>query len=174
MLVGTYILTESWLRVALNSARNIADTVLNTVIDQIDEDILRILHYDGRITHRELGHAVGLSANAAGARLQRLIDRGVITSFSAQINHAALGRPIEATIDVWLNDDRNREALVALVASDHRIVECFHLTGPLDFRIRARVESTDDLNVLLNHMRDTGGVRQTDSRLVLEHLPTGS
>lgn len=106
--------------------------------------------------------------------MQRLMDSGVITGFSAQINHAALGLPIEATIDVWLNDDRNREPLIELVSNDHRIIECFHLTGPLDFRLRARVESTDDLNELLNLMRDTGGVRQTDSRLVLEHLPTSS
>lgn len=124
------------------------------------------------MTHRELGRAIGLSPNAAGARVQRLIDRGVITSFSIEIDHAKLGRSMEATIDVWLNDDREREPLMALVADDARVVECFHLTGPLDFRMRARVSSTDDLNNLLARLRDEGGVRQTDSRLVLEHLPT--
>lgn len=142
------------------------------MIDEIDREILSALTIAGRMTHRELGRAIGLSPNAAGARVQRLIDRGVIQGFSVVIDHAKLGRSMEATIDVWLNDDRQRDPLIALVADDDRIVECFHLTGPLDFRMRARVSSTDDLNSLLARLRDEGGVRQTDSRLVLEHLPT--
>lgn len=144
-------------------------TVERTVIDQIDEDILREVSRQGRITQRELGKAVGLSPNAAGARLQRLIDQKVITGFTAIVDHTKLGRPIEASIDVWLTDDRDRQPLLDLVADDDRVIECFHLTGPLDFRIRARVASTGDLNELLNRMRAEGGVRQTDSRLVLEH-----
>ncbi len=123
------------------------------------------------MTQRELGRAVGLSPNAAGARLQRLIDRGAITGFAAQLDHAALGRPIEASIDVWMNDERDRRPLLDVVKSDPRIVECFYLTGPLDFRIRARVASTEDLNDLLTSFREVG-VRQTDSRLILEQVPT--
>lgn len=141
------------------------------MIDEIDKEILRALEVDGRMTHRQLGRAVGLSPNAAGARVQRLIDRGVIVGFRVVVDHVKLGRSMEATVDVWLNDDREREPLMALVADDDRVVECFHLTGPLDFRLRARVASADDLNSLLYRLRDEGGVRQTDSRLVLEHIP---
>ncbi|MDW3177387.1 MAG: Lrp/AsnC family transcriptional regulator [Acidimicrobiia bacterium] len=140
--------------------------------DELDREILRALQIDGRMTHRELGKVVGLSANATGARVQRLIERGVIVGFQAVVDHAKLGRSMEATVDVWLNDDRQRSPLMELVADDDRVVECFHLTGPLDFRLRARVASADDLNALLNRLRDEGGVRQTDSRLVLEHIPT--
>lgn len=122
------------------------------------------------MTQRELGRAVGLSPNAAGARMQRLIDRGVITGFTTVVNHAALGRTIEATIDVWLNEERDRDGLRGIVETDERIVECLHPTGPLDFIIRAHVESTDDLFALLSRLREEGGVRQTDSRLVLERM----
>ncbi len=141
------------------------------MIDDLDTDILRALQSDGRLTQRELGRKVGLSPNAAGARVQRLTDRGIITGFHAQVDHAALGRPMEASIDVWQKDDHDRKAFVDLVAEDDRIVECFHLTGPLDFRIRARVASTEDLNDLLGTMHREGGVRTTDSRLVLEQIP---
>ncbi len=142
------------------------------MVDQIDREILSIVKLRGRITQRELGREVGLSPNAAGARLQRLIEEKVITGFEAKVDHVALGRPIEASIDVWLVDGGDRGPLIELVAQDDRIVECFHLTGPLDFRIRARVASTEDLNALLDRMRTEGGVRQTDSRLILEQLST--
>jgi len=145
--------------------------VESTVVDQIDREILGIVQKLGRVTQRELGRAIGLSPNAAGARLQRLIDRKIIVGFEATVDHAALGRPIEASIDVWLAEGADRSALMGLVAADDRVVECFHLTGPLDFRIRARVASAGDLNDLLNAMRADGGVRQTDSRLILEQIP---
>ncbi len=141
-------------------------------MDEIDREILSIVRTDGRITQRDLGRAVGLSPNAAGARLQRLIDRKIITGFEAKVDHAALGRPMEATIDVWLLESGDREPLIQVMESDERIVECFHLTGPVDFRIRGRVASTEDLNDLLNILRSVGGVRQTDSRLILEQVRT--
>lgn len=143
-----------------------------TVIDDIDSEILRQVRSNGRLSNRELGEAVGLSANAAGARLQRLHRRGVITGFHAAVNYEELGQPIEASIDVWQNDDRDRDSFETLMMDDDRIIECVHLTGPLDFRLRARVASPEDLNDLLGRLQQEGGVRQTDSRLVLERLST--
>jgi len=138
--------------------------------DSIDHAILKRLSTHARLTNRELGTAVGLSPNAAGARVQRLIDRGVITGFGVEIEHAALGRPMEASIDLWQDDRRDRDALQKIVNEDDRIVECFHLTGPVDYRMRARVASGDDLNDLLEQLRSKASIRQTDSRLVLKRL----
>ena len=142
------------------------------MIDQIDRDIIRSLRDNARLTHRELGRKVGLSPNAAGVRIQRLVERGLIRRFTIELDHAALGRPIEALIDIWQDEQRDRAAFHRLVAEDERVVECVYLTGPLDFRVRARVASPEDLNDLLVYMQTNGGVRQTDSRLVLDHVPT--
>lgn len=119
------------------------------------------------MSNTDLGRRVGLSPNAAGARVQRLREQGVITGFTAVIDHATLGRPMEASIDIWMQDPSEKQALYDLAQTDDRIIECFHLTGPLDFRMRARVASSDDLNDLLELCRSEAGVRQTDSRLIL-------
>lgn len=124
------------------------------------------------MTQLQLGRAVGLSPNAAGARVQRLVRTGVIAGFGVRLNHAALGRPLEASVDVWLADDADPALIKQLARDDDRIVECFFLTGPLDFRLRARLASAEDLNDLLVTLKEKGRVRQTDSRLILEHLPT--
>jgi len=147
-------------------------TVYSTVIDNLDREIIRALVNNSRLTQRELGRSVGLSPNAAGARVQRLVSTGVITGFGARLNHAALGRPLEASIDVWQTGRNKRTTFEDLVKHDDRIVECFFLTGPLDFRLRARLASAEDLNDLLITMKNEGGVRQTDSRLILQHLST--
>lgn len=142
------------------------------MLDEIDREIISALRQDARLTHSQLGRRVGLSPNAAGARVRRLVEQGIILGFRAVVDHGALGRPMEASVDVWQNDERDKEAFARLVKEDDRIVECFHLTGPLDFRVRVRVASPEDLNDLLTRMAREAGVRQTDSRLVLEHLAT--
>ncbi len=141
------------------------------MIDDIDREIIGALRSDGRLTQRELGRKVGLSPNAAAARVQRLTSSGVITGFRAEVDHAALGRPIEASIDIWLTSQEYRPDFRRTVLADDRIVECVHLTGPVDFRLRARVASPEDLYDLLNSLRDNGHAQQTDSRLILEVFP---
>lgn len=142
------------------------------MIDEIDRSILRHVSKDGRATHREIGRAVGLSPNAAGARLSRLVDHGVITGFHAAIDHALLGRPLEVTMDVWLDHRPSDAAFVELVAADDRIIDAVHITGPVDYRLQVRVSSPEDLEDLLATLRQEATVNQTDSRIVMSHLPT--
>ncbi len=142
------------------------------MIDAIDRDILRHLQRDGRATHRELGRVVGLSPNAAGARLARLVEQGVIKGFHAAIDYAQLGRPLEVTMDIWLDHRPADAAFVELVASDDRIIDAIHITGPVDYRIQARVASPEDLEDLLGRLRTEATVNQTDSRIIMSHLPT--
>ena len=142
------------------------------MIDEIDQQILRHLSADGRASHRELGKAVGLSPNAAGARMARLIDQGVITGVHAAIDPAALGRPLEVTIDIWLEQRPNDDTFLELAVRDDRIVETIHITGPVDYRVLAHVASPEDLDNLLATMRREGAVNQTDSRIVMRRLPT--
>lgn len=142
------------------------------MIDDIDRLILSHVQRDGRATHRELGRAAGLSPNAAGARLARLVQRGIITGFHAQVDHAALGRSLEVTVDVWLEHRPNDEPFHELVANDERVVDAIHITGPVDYRIRAQVASPTDLEDLLSRLRSEGDVTQTDSRIVLSHAST--
>ena len=146
--------------------------MFSTVIDEIDRRILRHLRRDGRATHRELGRVAGLSPNAAGARLARLVERGIITGFTAEIDHAALGRSLEVTIDVWLEHRSNDVDFLEIVADDERIVDAVHITGPVDYRLRAQVASPEDLEELLMRLRNDGRVSQTDSRIVMSHAIT--
>ena len=55
-------------------------------MDETDSEILKLLRDDGRLSWRDLGAAVGLSANAASDRVRRLRQAGVITGFTALVD----------------------------------------------------------------------------------------
>src|SRR3954453_17937277 len=78
------------------------NTAILAAIDAIDHEILGLLRDDGRLSWRDLGAQVGLSANAAADRVRRLRRAGVVTGFSAVVDPAAGGRRLEALVGVTL------------------------------------------------------------------------
>jgi Lrp/AsnC family transcriptional regulator for asnA, asnC and gidA len=73
-------------------------------LDETDKQILRALQHDGRVSYAELGPAVGLSAPAARARVQRLIDTGVVRVVGVT-DPIALGLPTMAMLGVRADGD---------------------------------------------------------------------
>lgn len=145
------------------------------MIDAIDRDIIRVLQTEGRLTHRELGRRIGLSANATGVRVNRLMADGVITGVHAHVDHAKLGRPLEAHVDCWLagRDERDWAQFEEYVATDERILEAVHLTGKVDYRVRVVVSTPAELDELLTALKRRGAIAETDTRLILRRHPTG-
>src|SRR5665213_821099 len=71
-------------------------------MDEIDRAILRTLRDDARISFRDLGETVGLSANAVADRVRRLVSAGTIRRFRAEIDPSAGGSRLMVFVDLRL------------------------------------------------------------------------
>ncbi|WP_238534780.1 Lrp/AsnC family transcriptional regulator [Gordonia polyisoprenivorans] len=69
-------------------------------LDDVDLQLLALLSDDGRATFSDLSSRVNLSVAATKRRVDRLRAQNVITGFTATIDQAALGRPVEAFTEV--------------------------------------------------------------------------
>ncbi len=145
------------------------------MIDEIDRRIIRELQANGRLSHRDLGARVGLSPNATGVRVSRLLEDGVISGIHARVNHAALGRTLEATVDCWMEtrEDEQWALFAEFVAQEERILDAVHITGKVDYRLRVVVATPEELDELLTDLKRNAGIAETDTRLVLRRYPTG-
>ncbi len=121
------------------------------------------------MTHRALGQTVGLSANAAAARVDRLMSRGVITGVRAVVDPGALGRGLHAFIDCRLGAQTDEAGAQTMIAEDERIVSAAHVTGRFDYLVEAAASSPADLDDLLRSLREAG-IAETETRLVLNEL----
>ena len=74
-----------------NNERRIAGLVLQkeTPLDSTDWHILRELQQDARLSYRELGRRVGLSAPGTAERVRKLEDAGVLTGSAPLRAHRA-------------------------------------------------------------------------------------
>ncbi|MEU3224592.1 Lrp/AsnC family transcriptional regulator [Streptomyces sp. NPDC006976] len=91
-------------------------------LDAIDRDILRLLQTDGRASIRSVADRVHVSRANAYARINRLIEDGVIQGFSARVNHERAGQGASAyiTLKIVQNSWRTvREQLQALPGATH-------------------------------------------------------
>lgn len=67
-------------------------------LDSIDRDILQILQSDGRASIRAVAERVHVSRANAYARINRLVEDGVIRGFGARVNHERAGQGTSAYI----------------------------------------------------------------------------
>lgn len=67
--------------------------VTQAKIDDTDWRILAELQLDGRLSYKELGRRIHLSAPAVAERVRRLEDAGVIVGYGAQVDASHAGLP---------------------------------------------------------------------------------
>jgi Lrp/AsnC family leucine-responsive transcriptional regulator len=139
-------------------------------LDQTDTQIVELLIDDGRMSFREIGDAVGLSANAAADRVRALLRRGVISGFTATVDPQASGRSLEAVVDLRLRDNGNRERFEQLLRDTPAIAFAAHLTGPFDYQLRLACGETAEIDATIAALKNHGGVKDTQTRVVLRRV----
>ncbi|WP_329127871.1 Lrp/AsnC family transcriptional regulator [Streptomyces sp. NBC_01465] len=145
-------------------------------LDAIDRSILRMLQIDGRASIRSVAEAVHVSRANAYARINRLIDDGVIRGFSARVNHERAGQGASAyiTLKIVQNSWRTvRRQLQELPGAAHIAL----VSG--DFDVLLLVHSQDNRalrELVLTKLQSIPEVLSTRTLLVFEETdldPTG-
>ncbi|MER7735782.1 Lrp/AsnC family transcriptional regulator [Streptomyces erythrochromogenes] len=137
-------------------------------MDRLDREILGILQQDARISYRDLGVRVGLSANATADRVRRMRRDGVIRGFTVLVDPAAdTAGGLVVFIDVTLRQDTTNEEFERQVAKLPGITEAVHVTGAHDYLVRARAADPAALDALLRRLKREAGVAQSNTRIAL-------
>ena len=123
-------------------------------VDDINLAILDLLQVDGRMSYRDLGQQVGLTAPAVTERVRRLQESGVIKGYRANVDYEALGFPLLCVIR--LNASRDAKGIDEVIASMPEVIEANRVTGSESHVIRARVRSTQHLEEILQQLGDYG------------------
>ncbi|WP_082507469.1 MULTISPECIES: Lrp/AsnC family transcriptional regulator [unclassified Duganella] len=143
-------------------------------MNKIDREIIGLLRDDARISFKDLGERVGLSANTVADRVRRLVAEGAILAFEARIDHAALGLHLQAYIDVKLKSGSNTREFEEIVKTIPGVLEVALLTGNYDGLLRVACKDQAHLLRLIDTLRDRAGVQDTYSRVILHQTPVSA
>jgi Lrp/AsnC family transcriptional regulator, leucine-responsive regulatory protein len=118
--------------------------------DITDHRILATLQRDARLSVRELGRRVALSAPAVGRRLRRLEKEGAIRSYAAEVDPAALGFALTAFVMVTTRSAYAGGRLREGVQEMSQVIECHRLTGERSYLLRVVATSAENLEELVD------------------------
>lgn len=112
-------------------------------LDPFDENILRELSRNGRVTNQDLAARIGLSPSATLRRVQALEASGIIAGYRAVIDPEKIGVGFTAYITVGLNDHTKagQEAFERAVTRSPEVRECHNITGAVEYLLR--IEARD-------------------------------
>lgn len=114
-----------------------------TDIDDKDDQILRALAQEGRISNLDLAERVSLSPSATLRRVQALEAVGVIRGYRAVLDPAKLGVGFTAYIAVGLSVHTKaaQTAFEQAMRAAPQVRECHNITGAVEYLLR--VEAAD-------------------------------
>lgn len=141
-------------------------------IDSTDARILAQLQSDARQTNKALAEAVGVAPSTCLDRVRELERSGVISGYSAEVDPAALGRPVQAMVAVRLRP-KTSEVVDGFVEAMWELPETLSVTlvtGIEDALVHLSVPSVDVLrSSVLDRVARAPGVVDERTSLVFEH-----
>ena len=115
-------------------------------LNRTDIAILRILQADARTSNVSLAEQIGLSEAACLRRVRALETAGLVDSYVALLNPAAVGLPGTVFVEVTLHQDQEKdlEAFERAVRGVPEVMECYLMTGDFDYLVKVVIKDLDD------------------------------
>jgi DNA-binding Lrp family transcriptional regulator len=141
-------------------------------LDSVDRALLSELQKDARQTNKALAAKVGIAPSTCLERVRELQARGVIRGFRADVDPAAVGRPMEAILSIQQRAAQ-REAVESLLddcAARPETVRVMALTGTTDFIVHVAVRDMTHLRDLVWSIIERREVARVQSSLVFARV----
>lgn len=142
-----------------------------TLLDEIDVEILSALQKDGCIANSELASRIGMSQSACLSRTKRLREGGFIRSTAVIVDEESVGLGIAAFAFVTLgrHDPDATETFLQRVEASPQVTECYHVTGTADYMLKIVAPDISSFrDFLMDTLVPTPDVSHIESRIVLK------
>src|SRR5579862_7146897 len=141
-------------------------------LDETDRVILHELMGDARLPNNTLAERAGIAPSTCLARVRALRERGVIRGYHAEVDPAALGRPLQAMVAVRLQAGSrgHLRQFVAGVMTRPEVLNVFFLAGKDDFLLHVAAASAEALRDFIEALSGDADVAYTETSLIFEHI----
>jgi DNA-binding Lrp family transcriptional regulator len=145
-------------------------------LDAVDRKLVALLRADARTPNSRLAELAGIAPSTCVTRVRGLVERGVITGFTATIDADAVGVGLQALISIAIRAGARHE--MARFADEMReladVVQLFFLGGSEDFIVHIAVRDSDHLrDFVLKHLSAHPAVASTRTSVVFDHHYSG-
>lgn len=118
-------------------------------MNKLDTALLNLLIKDGRASFADIARQLDVSRAHARARVQAMVESGVIEQFTAVINPEKLGKVISTFIDLKVSPSAI-EAVADELASKPEVVSLYIMTDLKSLHIHTLTDSYETFTAFVN------------------------
>lgn len=133
-------------------------------MDDVDRQIVALLRQNARESFTRIAQQVGTSEGTVRARVKRLTDDGTIRQFTIR----TAGSHVKALVEVSVTANVHSHEIAKKIRTWPGVDAVWEVTGDNDIMVVADCPSTEDLNAIIDKIRDVPGTQATRSRLILK------
>ncbi len=140
------------------------------MLDDIDNQIIKILQNHGRISHEEISKKLNLSRPAIHQRIAKLEQEGIILGYSATINWGKLGYNIRVLVSLKVKTDDFHQLMseISQIKMENVVIEeCHRATGQWCIILKIRTINTDYITKFHDRLLKVNQIVDTSTILLL-------
>lgn len=134
-------------------------------IDKTDQEILKNLMLDARLSARQLAIKLGMSTVTVLTRIKKLEKEKIIKGYTALIDHEKLGYDLTAIIEIISKKDIL--AIEEKLAKIDNVCGVYDITGNTDTVIVAKFRERNELSKFVKTLSAMENVENTITHIVL-------
>ncbi|GLX67272.1 Lrp/AsnC family transcriptional regulator [Paenibacillus glycanilyticus] len=143
-------------------------------MDETDQEIIRLLHDNGRMSYAKIGERLNLSRVAIQKRVDAMVDNGIIENFTIRLNTARLGKSISAFFEVEV-EPRLVEQAGALLSDEPEVISIYQMTGPSSLHMHALLKDEASLeHFLFKKIYVLEGIVNVNTHMVIKRFKQGT
>jgi DNA-binding Lrp family transcriptional regulator len=141
-------------------------------LDELDARLIQLLADEPRIGVLECSRRLGVARGTIQARLDKLVDRGVIGGFGPDISPAAIGFGVTSFVTLEISQRHGHDPVTAHLAAIPEVLEAHTITGSSDLLCRIVARSNTDLQRVIDQIVSSEGITRASTIIALaEQIP---
>lgn len=136
-------------------------------LDALDHRLIALLRQDARASITTIASALGVARGTAHARLNRLVEHGVIRRFTIELDSPGSSERIRAVMMIEVQGSRGRQ-VVAELRRRHEVRSLHSTNGAWDFVAELETGSLVEFDRALAAIREIPGVLNSETCLLLD------
>jgi Lrp/AsnC family transcriptional regulator, leucine-responsive regulatory protein len=144
------------------------DDIPASSLDEIDKMILSALHSNSRISYTDLAKKVNLSRVAVQARVQAMMEDGLLEKFTIVINPEKLGIRVSAFFNVEVEPQYLMKVAEQL-ANEPCVTSLYHMTGPSKLHMHGLFASNREMEQFLqDKLYPLPGIMSVETQILIK------
>ncbi|WP_374018373.1 Lrp/AsnC family transcriptional regulator [Paenibacillus thiaminolyticus] len=144
------------------------DDIPASSLDEIDKMILSALHSNSRISYTDLAKKVNLSRVAVQARVQAMMEDGLLEKFTVVINPEKLGIRVSAFFNVEVEPQYLMKVAEQL-ANEPCVTSLYHMTGPSKLHMHGLFASNREMEQFLQEkLYPLPGIMSVETQILIK------